>query len=168
MARSFIAVRPPGHVRSAIVELQSTLGPGHRLVPPEQLHVTLRFWSDAPPAAIVTALDGSTPPSTIALVGPSVGELGRDAVMLPVTGLDDLAAIVRTATAGVPPPVARPFVGHLTVARRKRGVSEGSVSGRPFAASFPVRSIELVVSELRPTGAVHRRLRSWPVPTDAP
>lgn len=165
MARSFVAVRPPGPVRADVVELQASLGPGHRLVPSDQLHVTLRFWSDASPAAITNALDGVTLPSTTAVLGPSVGALGRDAVVLPVAGLDDLAAIVRTATSGVPPPATRPFVGHLTLARRRRGwpVTGQPFAGLPFARAFPVRSIELVVSELGPDGAVHRRLRSWPV-----
>jgi len=61
------------------------------------------------------------------------------------------------------PPEARPFHGHLTLARVTRG-SLRDLLGEPAAARFDVRTVRLVRSRLGPGGAryddVHvRRLR---------
>jgi 2'-5' RNA ligase len=74
--------------------------------------------------------------------------------MLPVGGLDDLAATVvgLTSSIGEPPP-SRPFTGHLTLARGKPGVSVQSLAGVALSATWPVSEVTLVSSELHPHGA---------------
>lgn len=165
VARLFLAVGPPPSVRAELVRLQAALGGGVRLVPPEQFHVTLRFWGEADPEPIQAALDDVTLPRATALLGPEVRTLGRDAVVVPVAGLDGLAATVDAATAGATSPATRVFRGHVTIARRRRGASCDPPSLR-LTTSFEVREVELVLSELGPDGARHRIIASWP--TNAP
>jgi 2'-5' RNA ligase len=129
---------------------------------PERLHVTLRFLGEvADPASVV--LPSSLPPA-VATVGTSVRRLGRDAVVVPVAGLDELAAAVVAATAGVGrPPDHRRFTGHLTLARSKGPVP--AVELGPLAgASWPVAEVTLVRSALGGrSGARYEVLERTPV-----
>ena len=74
-------------------------------------------------------------------------------LQLPATGVDNLAATVRQATAPLVPeaPTDPPFNGHLTLARAKgRRLSVaalGEMANIPFEAAFPVDAIDLVSSE---------------------
>src|SRR5690606_41239744 len=82
-------------------------------------------------------------------VGRRVGVLGRGGVMLPVAGLDGLAAAVVAATAGSGEPVGdRPFRGHLTLARVRRGGSARGLLGEELDRTFAVREVALVRSHL--------------------
>src|SRR5205823_1803083 len=91
-----------------------------------------------------------------ARAGPHPRSLGRGVLVLPVEGLDVLAARLAAATGEVgQPPPDRPFRAHITLARARRpgalaGVGElaGGVSGR-----WQVTEIALVQSELRHDGA---------------
>jgi 2'-5' RNA ligase len=127
-----------------------------RWVPPEQWHVTLRFLGDTDREAVAHALEASPLPRATAELGPVVSRFGRSTVVLPVAGLDELAAAVRAATAHVgPPPDPRPFAGHLTLARLRHRAACG-VAGSRLRAAFDVLEVVLVDSELRPEGAIHR------------
>src|SRR5690606_28855799 len=98
-----------------------------------------------------------------ATLGPAVARLGRGTLVVPVAGLDDLAAVVVAATAGVgAPPDPRPFAGHLTVARLRRRTT-GGVVGAPLAARFGVAQIHLVRSHLGSTGASYEVVASQPL-----
>ena len=89
-------------------------------------------------------------PAATATLGPRVERLGRGVLMVPVEGLDELAAAVEAAIAPMRlPPPGHPFTGHLTVARFKRKPPPGRRP--PMKASFPVTEIALVRTE--PSGA---------------
>jgi len=128
--------------------------PAVRWTAPEVWHVTLRFLggvaADAV-APVATALGAlrSYPPA-VAELGPATRRLGRSVLVLPVAGLDGVAAAVDEALAGVG--IAReerPFTGHLTVARaRGRAALPGGLSGAPLTASWPVDDVTLVESTL--------------------
>jgi 2'-5' RNA ligase len=163
-ARLFVAAWPPDDVLDTIAALDRPPDPGVRYTTRDQWHVTLRFLGtcdlDAATAAFAR-IDGA---AAVAQLGPAVARLGRSAVVVPVAGLDALAAAVMTATAGVgEPPDPRPFTGHLTIARlRHRPACR--VAGQPVRATFPVAELHLVRSELHPRGAryttiAHCRLR---------
>jgi 2'-5' RNA ligase len=78
--------------------------------------------------------------------------------MVPVEGLDDLAAAVTDATDGCGRPLPdRPFRGHLTVARARRG-SVRSLAGEAVDARFPVEDVRLVRSHLGRDGARYEDL----------
>lgn len=146
VARLFLAVWPP----SAIVERLATLPrpeeAGVRWVPPENLHLTLRFLGEADPLAVDSAFADLSLPATEVTLGPVVSRLGRSVVVVPAAGLDDLAAAVRDATASIGrPPDPRPFAGHLTLARLKHRAASG-VAGTPFQGTFPLNEVALVES----------------------
>ena len=172
--RLFVAARPPEEVRAALERLPRPVEPGVRWVPPDQWHVTLRFLGDADADEVLEALTeptvhdapGSECPRSLrgwasgagaisAVLGPVVSRLGRDVVVLPVRGLDDLARSVVDATAHLgTPPDPRGFAGHLTLARLRHRAACG-VAGARFTARWDVEELELVSSELAPDGARH-------------
>jgi len=155
MARLFVAVWPPSEVVDALCRLPRPAGAGVRWTTPDQWHVTLRFLGETDPVEAEAALRELDPPASELRLGPGTVLLGRDVVALPAHGVDELAAAVLEVTRGVGrPPARRPFHGHLTLARLRRG------AGRParmaFEARWDVRTVELVESDLRPTGASYR------------
>ena len=162
-ARLFVAVGPPPEVVRVLAGLPRPEEPGVRWVPAGQWHVTLRFLGDADATAVAAALGDADLPGATARVGPRVGRFGRAAVVVPVDGLEHLAAAVATATAELgEPPGPRGFTGHLTLGRlRRRGACR--LTGTAVRASFPVREVSLVSSALTAAGAEHRVLRRFPV-----
>lgn len=169
--RLFVAVIPDSRVRVALEQLERPDEPGVRWVSPAQWHITLRFWPAAEPAAVIDAIDtgieaardtGAFRPAH-AVIGPVVSRFGYGAIVLPVSGLDDLAAAVIAATDAIPPVVEpRVFAGQLTLGRIRRRAACG-LAGRPFRAEMDVTSIVLVRSELHPEGARHTQLAQWPL-----
>lgn len=144
--RLFVAVWPPPEVVDLLAALPRPAVDGLRWTTPDQWHVTLRFLGTVSLDAVsldVGAL--SYPPPPTAVLRPEAVRLGRDVLALPVDGLDDLARVVD-------PTPARPFRGHLTLARSRRGSLPKGVrllSG----ASWVVGEVTLVSSRLLPTGA---------------
>ena len=141
--RLFVAAWPSVEVADALAGLPRPEAPGLRWTRPDQWHVTLRFLGEADPDEATAALD----------------ELAAARVVVAaVAGLDDLAASVVAATAGVgEPPEERAFTGHLTLARSKGPVPPGAV-GTPVAGSFPVDEVCLVRSRTLTEGAAYETL----------
>ena len=159
--RLFVAVAVPGDVLDLIADLPRPAREGLRWTTRDQWHVTLRFLGTVDdPEAVVDALEdaalGRCAPCE-AVLGPRVEALSSRVLSVPVAGLDDVAAAVVEATAGLGrPPEDRPFRGHLTLARVSRGTARrlaGSVVGRPISARFAVPDVRLVRSHLGPRGA---------------
>lgn len=151
--RLFVAAVPPPEVLDAIAGLDRPPEPGVRYTTRPQWHVTLRFLGRAPIDHALTALASVRAEAADAVLGPAVARLGRAVVVIPVAGLDPLAAAVVAATTAVgEPPDPRPFAGHLTVARLKNRPACG-VAGQSFAARFAVDRIHLIESHLDHAGA---------------
>ncbi len=164
MARLFVAVRPPAHVVELLRELPRKDQRGVRFVPPDNWHATLRFLGDANPDAVAAALDQARLPGADARVGPAVDMLGSHSVMLPVTGLDHLAASVVEATAGLGTLDPRPkYVGHITIARVRRNAVVRNVVGLLCSATFTVDAVELIESRLHPDGSRYTTLETWSI-----
>lgn len=176
--RLFYAIRPPDAVRrrlwSSLAPLREAL-PSVRWIPPERLHVTLRFMGDVPPRRLprliraAEALDGVAPfeaglagTGAFPKRGPPrvywVGVRGR-----PLSGLRESldGALAREGVARED----RTFHPHLTVGRAGRGRSGrlGVRAGVDVALpdlAFTVAAIHLVRSDLLPGGPrysnVHR------------
>ena len=162
MARLFVAAWPDAETSAALHGLpDATSSSGERRVPPTNWHVTLRFVGEADATEVAALLDGAPLPRATALLGPRVERLDRRQVVVPVDGLDLLAAAVTRATKVVGEPARHRFVGHLTVARLGRDGSSGLV-GTPFAASFEVDEVALVSSELTPDGPVYSTVARFP------
>lgn len=160
MARLFVAVRPDDETCRVLDEVLGVPRPsvdGVRWVPPDQWHVTLRFWADADPAPIIDALDTVQFPTVSVMLGPVISRLGRTAVVVPAAGAEPLAEMVASAI-GVADP--RPFNGHLTVARLRHRAACGIAGGR-LTSTFIVSVVELVRSELSSSGAIHTSVARW-------
>jgi 2'-5' RNA ligase len=90
---------------------------------------------------------------TEAVLGPRPGRLGRGVFVVPVGGLEGVAAAVLAATAGIgQPPEHRRFHGHVTLARLRAAAACG-LTDVVVSARWPVTSIALVQSHLHPAGA---------------
>ncbi|MEM8620700.1 MAG: RNA 2',3'-cyclic phosphodiesterase [Actinomycetota bacterium] len=161
MTRLFVAIWPPDEVLDALADLPQPRDPGVRWIAREQRHITLRFFPDANPDAVIDALDHIELPPATAQLGPAVDVLGERSLVIPVGGLDDLAAVVDRATR-CDAPSRRRFVGHLTVARLNRRARPQRSVGMRFAATFTVARVALVHSDLQPTGAVYETIATWP------
>lgn len=83
----------------------------------------------------------------VAELGPAVATLGRQVLQVPVTGVEALAQTLVATSAGIGQrPSARPFSGHITLARhRGRGSLQGLV-GEAVSGRWTVDEIALVAS----------------------
>jgi 2'-5' RNA ligase len=160
--RLFLAVRPPPAAVASIAELPRPDEPGVRWVPSDQWHITLRFLGESVLEDVVTALEGvDRLPRPHVGLGPRVSRHGRSVICLPAAGLVDVASFVEVATASIgEPPDARPFNGHLTLARlRHRGACR--LAGQRVTIAFDARELELVASTLSSAGARHEVVHRW-------
>jgi RNA 2',3'-cyclic 3'-phosphodiesterase len=159
VARLFVAVWPPPEVVSLLAALPRYPLAGARWTTEKQWHVTLRFLGACDERAAVAALDRVAASPCTAVLGPGPRRLGRDVLVVPVAGLDELAAAVAVATDGLGGGGRFPYRGHLTLARASRG--EVPRMDAPVVASWAVDRVALVESQLHPAGAryttVHER-----------
>ena len=169
MSRLFVALWPPAEVLDQIEALPRQELPGVRWTTRDQWHVTLRFLGSADVDAVTAALGALRHPTVEAVVGGRIGRLGRSALVVPVVGIDSLAAAVLDATASAVPvrdgPEAR-FVGHLTVARLKDARVGGLVDALIDAlvdGSWPADEVALVESILGPGPATYRTVTTVPL-----
>jgi 2'-5' RNA ligase len=169
-ARLFVAAFPSDAVLRRLAALERPALRGVRWTTPEQWHVTLAFLGDVPESrigALGAALDGAAravAATPEARLGPATTRYGRSVLGVPVVGLGDLAAAVRAALDRLPAPwpaagSARPFDGHLTLARgRGGGPVPAALTGLPLAGSWRVEEICLVRSRLGAEGARYTTL----------
>jgi RNA 2',3'-cyclic 3'-phosphodiesterase len=157
--RLFVAVWPPAHVVSLLRSLDRPHRRELRWTTEDQWHVTLRFLGEADPepvaAVLREALTGLGARDVV--LGPVTRRLGRSVLMVPVAGLDEVAA-------AVPFPADKPFTGHLTLARaRQRASIPTALAGAPVSAGWRVDSVALVGSTLAPGGAVYQDVEVFPL-----
>jgi 2'-5' RNA ligase len=142
--RLFVAVWPPDEVLDAIAALDRPDVRSVRWTTREQWHITLRFLGevDVPPEHLLEPL-GALPPTEVT-IGPATERLSGRVLVVPVHGLDAIAAAVAD------PAETRPFRGHLTLARaRQRGDKvPASLAGAPIRGAWTVRRVTLVRSHL--------------------
>jgi 2'-5' RNA ligase len=123
--------------------------------------VTLRFLGDVDPHEVRDRLDATSLPTATGVVGPAVRRLGRRTLVVPVAGLDELAAAIGAATADIgEPPRPVPFTGHLTLARLRPGAAP-ALTGAPISAEFPVEEVTLVRSDLGSDSASYEVSARW-------
>ncbi|HEX9682543.1 MAG TPA: RNA 2',3'-cyclic phosphodiesterase [Acidimicrobiales bacterium] len=159
-ARTFVAVWPDDATIAALRSFERPDIAGVRWTTGDQWHVTLRFLGtlDGDESSALERILGSVARrhrSLTATLGPSSTVLGRNVLVAPVAGLDDLALSVTLATGRLGrPPDHDAFVGHLTLARRRRGRARlDALGGLPVSATFPVSELAVVQSRMTPAGA---------------
>jgi RNA 2',3'-cyclic 3'-phosphodiesterase len=163
MTRLFVAIWPPDDLLELLADVERPRDPGVKWLPPENLHVTLRFLGDADEDDVVERLDAVLLPAATAVVGPAFDLRSERSIMLPVAGLDDLAVVVDSALHGVGTAnERRRFVGHLTMARLARQARPERSVGRRFDAEFEVHEVALVASTLTDAGSIYETVRTWP------
>lgn len=167
--RLFIAAWPPQHVTDAIRALARPEHPAVRWARPDQWHVTLRFLGEVPEPeldALTAALRpvGARPVVDVEL-GPVTQRLSRSVLVVPVTGLDDLgSAVIEATRAFGKPPEERPFAGHLTLARGRRGRPVPvQLAGQEIRAAWRVEEVSIVRSRPASTGARYETLVAVPL-----
>jgi RNA 2',3'-cyclic 3'-phosphodiesterase len=168
--RCFVAVWPTSEVVAALAGLPRPFIDGLRWSGRDQWHVTLRFFGELTASEVGVATEvmmgvaqGWAEP-IMAQGGPATRFLGPGLVIWPVEGLRPAAEAVETVTADIGQPVPdRRFLGHLTIARGRRGVDLRRHRDVlvPLAASWPVTTLSLVQSELHPDGARYRELETF-------
>jgi 2'-5' RNA ligase len=159
----FVSVEPPSAVldqlSSVVSAARASSSPGGggavRWAGPDTWHMTLRFLGEVDdPEPVIDALSAASLPAATATLGPTVELLGKRVVMVPVTGLNDLATSVVKATAELgEPPEDRGFRGHLTLGRLSRLGRSGrppqlAFLGTPVAGEWRVDELTLVRSHL--------------------
>ena len=165
MTRLFVAAWPDAATIERLAALPRPEATGVRWVPDQNLHITLRFLGEVDLGATSEFLAAAALPSATATLGPEVVQLGGRQVVVPVEGVDRLAAAVRSATATIGAHDPRRFRGHVTIARIKRGVP-ATLIGTPVGGVFAITELALVASDPRPTGAVYTTVATFPtVPT---
>jgi 2'-5' RNA ligase len=164
--RLFVAVWPPDEILDRLAGLRRPERAGVRWTTRDQWHVTVRFLGQVDGAeevkgALLAAGKLATPTLSI---GPVTRRLGPYIICLPVTGLDEVSSAVTSLTApfGEPPP-DRPFRGHLTLGRGKKGANMGGLGGEPFEASWTADEVTLVASNLHPHGARYEVIDQVPL-----
>jgi 2'-5' RNA ligase len=142
-------------VVEALAALDRPPDPAVRWSRPEAWHVTVRFLGGVAPddvASVAGALGAlRSVPAPTAELGPATRRLGRSVLMVPVAGVDGVAAAVDDALASVGiRPAERPFTGHLTVARaRGRAALPRGLAGAAVAGRWLVDEVTLVESTLQ-------------------
>jgi 2'-5' RNA ligase len=166
MARLFVAVRPTPEVVALLAALERPAVPGVRWSTPDQWLVKLRPLGHVTDRvvgplcdALEAELDGA--PAAACRLGPATRRLGGQWLGAPVSGLDDLAAVVFEATQElVPVTHPQPFQADVVLAR---GRVPRELAGRPVAGSWTARSVALVADRSSPRGARFEDLASFPL-----
>ncbi len=175
--RAFIALPVAADIQRVLGEacrkLAAAGGMGMRWVPPQQIHLTLKFLGDidddaapavserlsgvagrfSPWSARLHGLGAFPNPSSPRVVWAGVDDEGRSAAVQ--AEVED--ALARIAIAKE----SRPFAPHLTLGRRRPGGAFRRETLREVSidpAEFTIDRLVLFQSTLTPSGAVHREV----------
>ena len=158
---------PPPAVVDILTALERPLRDDLRWTTAGQWHITVAFVGEVDDGDVMALARGveravvpwTTGPDRRAdievVLGPKPVHVGPGVLALPVGGLDDVAAAVRRHLGQRGFSLEdRPFRGHLTLARARRGrrVPTDAVVGR-VEARWPLDSLAVVSSRLGPGGS---------------
>ena len=173
--RLFVAVYPPEHVAVTLQQAAMNLTlPPYRLVPVDQIHLTLAFIGDVD-ARDLPRVEESVGRSTAGLVAFDL--MAIRLMTLPHRGLSRLVAAEITAPSPLMEiqrrlvmrlarsPRAKAgdrFLPHVTLVRFK-AEAKVEVDQPVQSEAFTVASVRLMRSTLLPTGAVHETMREFAI-----
>jgi 2'-5' RNA ligase len=179
MLRLFVAVDLPADLRAAVAQMGQGIA-GARWTRPEQLHITLRFLGNTPEDRLADIRDRlrlvRVPPFALALRGtgvfPPVG--GRKPARVLWLGLDppsplrELKQAVDDRLGPDPETTQRGYSPHLTLARFPTRPRDDLARFLAAHAAFEVdqfivSGFHLYRSTLRPQGALHEIVESYPL-----
>jgi 2'-5' RNA ligase len=174
--RLFVAVYPPVETARALLEALRRLElPNHRLVPVEQVHMTLHFIGDTPAPQLEKTKE------TVRLSTGGVKEFDltpQRLITLPERGRARLVAAEADRPAGLMEIQRRlavrlarsarrnasdRFRPHLTLCRFRSPAAMARIDEGVEVEPLAVREIRLMRSTLRPQGAQHDEMASFPL-----
>ncbi|MEQ1699252.1 MAG: RNA 2',3'-cyclic phosphodiesterase [Ilumatobacteraceae bacterium] len=162
MARLFVALRLPPDIARRLETIPRPSQDGVHYTSPENWHITLRFLGEENPTRVAQALSGLQSRSLRVKLGPVLSPLGVRVVVVPAAGLEGLAAEIAKLTADLGShPVGERFIGHVTLARVRRGCESPAAIGMPFDAEFDVTEVELVESHFDDGGVRYETVGAW-------
>jgi RNA 2',3'-cyclic 3'-phosphodiesterase len=167
--RLFFALCPDGEIQSRLAGIaRRTLVKGGRLVPVENLHMTLVFLGKVSPGqrecAQRAAAGVAAAPFSLEL--DHLGHWPRPRVVWSGPGdtprpLVELVSALQAALSDCGfPPEARPFRAHVTVARKVASPMD-PISHEPV--HWPVEAFHLMESRTLPGGVRYTSLARWPL-----
>jgi 2'-5' RNA ligase len=168
MARLFVAVWPPPEVVAVLSALERPALRDVRWSASEQWMVKVRPLGHVqdkvvPPlvSTLEAELDGAPAPACV--LGPATRRPGADWLSVPVTGLEELAAVVFEVTELlVPVTHPQPFRADVVLAR---GKVPKELAGQPLTASWTARSVCLVADRSSPKKPRFEDLATFPLGT---
>jgi 2'-5' RNA ligase len=166
VTRLSVALRPPPEVFAVLAELPREVVPGVTWSVPEQWLVKLRALGHVPErlvdplvTALAAALDGAPPVRCV--LGPATRRLHAQWLGAPVAGLDELAAVVFGATAGlVPVTHPQPFQADVVLAR---GRVPARLAGASVAAEWVATDVVLVADRSAPSRPRNEDVARFPL-----
>jgi RNA 2',3'-cyclic 3'-phosphodiesterase len=167
VSRLFVAVWLPAELTGRLRALDRPARPGLRWTTEDQWHVTVRFLGEVAAdhgliGVLGTAATGLE--NVTATLGPHPTALSDHVWVLPVSGLDGLAADVEEATRELVPVTGRRhFRGHVTLARARRPRSFDGLPTTDVSGSWAVDALTLVRSRLHQDGARYEVIERWPL-----
>ena len=192
--RVFVAVGISAEAREQLVNavdrIRREVSQGIQWANPEGMHLTLKFLGNIPSAGVEPLLDclqpvaSGTGPFPLHLAGLGMFPNRRRPRVLWAGVGGDLDALSRlqqatedAITAQGYPPEQRPFRPHVTLGRPRRSVSDAQLSRigavvsdliPPLPVGWQVGSVEVMQSELHPSGARYTALGSLPFKSPLP
>ncbi len=157
----YVAVLPPTEIIETIDALPTKAQRGVRYTKRDHWHIALQWLGTAKSADALDALAEMDASAADVTLGPEVSLLGNRVVIIPVAGLDNMAAAaaVSFGDVGEPRP-GREFTGHLTIARLKgaplRDPSLVPILGAAISAEFRASTVVVVSTEMTADGVDRR------------
>ena len=171
--RYFVAVNLPPDVKARIFETYSKLIPGNgfKVVPKENLHTTLAFigwWPAEKEKELVEKLSAVKHPAfELELKG--VGHFNYRVIWLGTTrGGGEMEGLARKTLQALGIKDER-FHPHFTLARARQPLKKEvaplleKLQKKEFKAPVQIKSFELMQSELKPSGPVYSKVKSFPL-----
>lgn len=174
--RLFVAAYPPIHLAHALLDLLGQSGARDmRLTPPEQVHLTLQFIGDTDPRDM-EGVQESVRRAVSGLEPPEVGVAGL--VSLPERGQARLVAaalephptllelhrrLALRLAKNAKERSGERFLPHLTLGRYASGGGARIEVESPGLERFRIAEAILVQSVLKPSGAEHRPIGTFPL-----
>ena len=182
--RAFVAVGISAAAREQLAgaagRIRERIPDGIQWANPDGMHLTLKFMGNIPASAVAPLLDVLAPAAAERRpLGLELAGLGafphrrRPRVLWAGVGgdLEALAGLQAAADGAIAglgyPPETRRFAPHITLGRPRRGLSDAQLSrigaavygvAPPLPAGWRVTSVELMRSELLPSGARYTML----------
>lgn len=172
--RLFFAVLLPNETREQIQqEIYPKLIPfqrGLKMVPSQNLHVTLRFLGEMPEektAGIKEKMGGLEQQSAFEIALKKIGSFNERVLWIGIeNGREELGALARIVSEklGI---ASEPFSAHITIARNKKLSKKEwkkmvrELEQKKFDAKFAADSVHLMQSNLKPNGSEYRIVHEW-------